>query len=143
MQRLAEQDVADLDEDAQEISTAVSDRRAALLAAGGAAHQQPSRNSTALIVSSAQEGNYPPVLRLNQQVRPLMSHVRRKDDTSYIICTEVQVVAAKAQVAGAGSRLSLLMPTSVNTQGGELGRKDCCRRQIFTLLSKTNLWLNP
>lgn len=84
----------------------------------------PARTTTSLVVGGGGEvsrgtSGLPPTLRMHENARPAVSQVRQKDDTSYIICTEVQVIGAKPSVAGAGSRLSLLMPTPVagSTEG--------------------------
>ena len=104
LQRLAEEDM--LESDDVEVTDQDEYKLQKPVALNG--HHQ---NTTALITTN--DGDYPPTLRLQHRARPIFSQVQRKDDTSYIICTEVQVMAAKAPITGAGSRLSLLMPTSV------------------------------
>lgn len=109
-----------------EHQTATENHEQQVLATSGSVSSPSSSTptTTGLIVSGgAEDAAHPPTLRLSQRARPVVSKVRQKDDTSYIICTEVQVVAAKSQLAGAGSRLSLVMPTPVkNTEEG--GKKE-------------------
>jgi len=67
---------------------------------GGAAHEE-------------QEAG-PPFFRLEDNLRPRLVHsVRQRGDTSYIFCTEVQVVGAQDGEAGK-PLLSLVMPTPQN-----------------------------
>eukprot|EP00054_Salpingoeca_dolichothecata_P028718 m.220272 g.220272 ORF g.220272 m.220272 type:complete len:142 (+) comp26301_c2_seq5:1089-1514(+) len=70
---------------------------------------------TALAVTASGGLESPPVVRLNTDSRPSLFHsVTRRSDTSYVFCTEVQILhAATPPLSNERPKLSLVMPSPV------------------------------